>query len=1064
MRSLVRFTLPLLLAAPATALAETPSETLEVIGTAPKAVRPGRPVLTPRPPEFDLKSKVFHFPSGLRVVMQADNTHPIVSVLMIVDHGAGDDPAGRNGTAHFVEHTWFRSVHDDLPPIMTLIQDIGAQFNATTRPDTTDYRTVTSSEFLPLLLRLESRRLTEPYIGMTEEQVEVEREVIRNEWRRRNEQSSSLVFDYLLKSIFPEGHPYHGRETNESLDAIDLKTLTDYFDKHYTPDKTTIIVAGDFQLEDSLNLLLANLEPEILHKDLKPEHILRFPKPGIENPNADDPSHWVYTAVDPADPTKPLPLVQGTPPRIPAKPDPLPPPPPKETQFYKAAVDNRTVLVGWALPGGFRGRDTDMAILANAASSAIYGSLMFRGLLDTDDSKRGLKGPGCFPVPMKVHSVLACAVEVTDQKRYPSPERVAELLVDQLAPLWNPEQVQLQQQYFGQAKNDEIARVLRSVDDVAFHFGGRAEDIGFHFHFSGSARYHSDRMNEVKALDFKAIADLGYEYLKRDRYAVAVVDPIPEKEVDKSASTSSYRGASETDTVAGGEAKVERLTPEEIERSYVRPDLSRLVDKKLANGLRVVVVPHGENPLVEATLVIGGGTAMQPRGMFNYLGTFTANSWDNTSTSRGNDPLMIAGSRTQDGSSVNWSTGVRAPAGNLDGALWFLREEMESTAPDMAYRSAYVKRQRESFFGRIHSRGFHTQDLQQRHLFPENPEYWPTTYEDFQEMSSWRAPDVEATLAQMLQPSNATLMIVGNIDPDEALRLAVDYFAGWQPREGATPGKWERPQAGPAGEGSKVLLFDDPKRTQTQVTRMCRLNTSGIADLQATSVLSNLLFDQVFSNLRVKEGLAYSPGGFASVSPDGSGRLVYSSLAVNVGVGRTVEYFQELTADLESGRVDDAMVNLYKVRRARGYGVEAQSTSQLTDRLGSAIAWEQPWTMLLDAGKHIASVDASTIQKLVAGCNDRSITLLEGPADVIEPQLKEKGIAYEVVDWKKRGEELHASVDPKGFAKREKAKATEEAKKAKAMAEGAAEGDGEAQPDAAPAGDAPPAEGTPAPE
>jgi len=1042
------------LAAAPSALAQTPSDTIEVIGTAPAAARMGRPMLraNPQPPDFELSSKVFHFPSGLRVVMQSDRTHPIVSVLMIVDHGAGDDPPGKNGTAHFVEHTWFRSIHGELPPIMTLIQDIGAQFNATTRPDTTDYRTVTSSEFLPLLLKLESRRLVEPYVGMTQEQVETEREVIRNEWRRRNEQSSSLVFDYLLKSVFPEGHPYHGRETNESLDAIDLKTLTDYFDAHYTPDKTSIIVVGDFSLDDSINLILANFEPQVLHPDLKPEHIKRFPKPGVAEPDPDNPAHWAYTAVDPADPTKPLPLLNPIARRLPLQAPPLPPPPSKEVQRYKAAVDNQTVLVGWAMPGGFRGNDTEMAILGNLATQAVASSLFRRGLLDTDDKKRGLKGPGCFALPMKVHSVMACAVEVTDPKRYPDPRRVADLLIDQLPPIWDPEATTLRQKYFGMARNDEIARVLRSVDDVAFHFGGRAEDIGFHYHFTGSPKFHTERMNEVKNLDLKAVADMGFQYLKRDRAAVAVVDPIPEKDVDKSASTSSYGGASATDTVAGGLNALVALSDEQVRDAYVQPDLSRIVDKKLRNGMRVVILPHSDNPIVEATLVIGGGSSMEPKGLFGFLGTFTRNSWDDTPQVPGNDPLQIGGSHSMSGGSVQWSTGVRAPNGNLDGALWFLREEMESTVPDMSYRKLYLKKQRERFFGGLHQRGYHMSDLRSRHLYPDNQEYWPNTYEDIQARETWKAPTVKQALADMLQPANTTLVIVGNVDPDDGLRLAIDYFAGWEPRPDATVGRAPRPQAGGVVNESKVLLFDNPKRTQTQVTRSCRLNTTGVADLQATSVLSDLVFDKTFSTLRVKEGLAYSPGGFARVSPDGSGSLTFSSLAVNVGVGRTVEFFRDLTEDLESGKADQAMLTTYKTRRARSFGVGSQSTSQMTERLATAIAWEQPWSLLLDAGSHIADVDPDRIKALVAGCNGRAITTLEGPADVIEPQLKEKGIAYELFDWKARGEQLHEAADPKGFAKRQKAKAKAEAKKEKAKAKEQAD-DPSDEPADAPAGE-----------
>ncbi|TVQ91795.1 MAG: insulinase family protein [Deltaproteobacteria bacterium] len=1033
MRTLSYLMLPLLLGLPAVSLAQAPDEVIEVIGDAPSSSRPKKPNMSIRLPDFNLDSQIFDFPTGLRILMQSDRTHPIVSVLMIVDHGAGDDPPGKNGTAHFVEHTWFRSVHGDLPPIMTLIQDIGAQFNATTRPDTTDYRTVASSEFLPLLLRLESKRLTAPYRGMTEDQVETEREVVRNEWRRRNEQSSSLAFDYLLKSVFPEGHPYHGRETNESLDAIDLETLQQYFDDYYTPDKTTLVVVGDFDRMDAFGLILENFDLELLHPDLKPEHIVRVPRPGIDNPDPENPEHYVVTAVDPANPEQPFQLAPFPPPRITEKTEPLPPPPPKGAiAEYKAAVDNRTVLVGWALPGGFRGNDTEMNVLALLASNVVAGSLGQRGLLDTPNKPRGLKDPGCFVLPMKVHSVLACAVEVTDLDRYPKPEKVADILIDQFSILNNQEQSPFLDMNFAEARLETITGVLQSVDDVAQHFGGRAEDIGFHFHQTGSALYHTDRMNEVNRIEMYNVIGMGDEYLKRDRAAIVVVDPIPPTEVDRTAETSSYHGASDADAVNTG--RTTAATDEEIEASYVKPQLGGLVDRKLRNGMRVVIVPHSDAPLVQATLVVGGGSGMEPKGMFSYLSRFTDDAWRSPGSNAGNHALQVASTRTGGATSVNWSSGVRAPAGNLDSALWFLREEMETKSPDMAGRPTYVKRRRESFFRSIHSRSWHMQDMAFKHVYPDDSQKWVTQHDDIERMSEWRKRDVDDALTRMIQPENATLLIVGNVDADEALRLSVDYFAGWEQREGAEVGKMPRSTVGPLNQGHKVLVFDNPKRTQTQVTRSCRLNTSGVRDMQAAAVLSNYIFDQTFTQLRVKEALAYSPGGFASVSPDGSGSMTFSSLAVNIGVGRTLEFFRDLTDKLEKGEADDSALTMYKMRRARSHGVEAQSTRQLTSKLTSALTWEQPWSMLLDAGRDIAKVDAASIQRLVSGCNDRSITTLEGPAEVIEPQLKEKGFDYEIVDWEARGEEVHQAADPKGFAKRQKKKEKAEKKKAKEKA------------------------------
>ena len=161
--------------------------------------RAAKPPFKIEVPPYSLDSQVFYLRSGLTVMFQADHSHPIVSIMSIVDHGSGDDPKGAEGCAHFAEHTWFRSeqtvrvgydevgnpIERKLPSIMDTLQDYGTLMNATTRNDWTDYRTVFSAEYLDLFLQLESRRLKTPYVGVTEEHIETEREVIRNEWRRR---------------------------------------------------------------------------------------------------------------------------------------------------------------------------------------------------------------------------------------------------------------------------------------------------------------------------------------------------------------------------------------------------------------------------------------------------------------------------------------------------------------------------------------------------------------------------------------------------------------------------------------------------------------------------------------------------------------------------------------------------------------------------------------------------------------------------------------------------------------------------------------------------------------
>ena len=153
---------------------------------------------------YEVKSTVFNFPSGLRVVFQEDHTQPIVSATMVIDRGSTADPEGREGIAHLVEHLWFRSKHKDtqgneLPKVWDLLREMGANLNAFTSSDNTTYMTVVPKEQVRALMRLEGLRLREAVAGVTDEVIKVEREVVRNELRMRYENGGGDAFRYLAE-------------------------------------------------------------------------------------------------------------------------------------------------------------------------------------------------------------------------------------------------------------------------------------------------------------------------------------------------------------------------------------------------------------------------------------------------------------------------------------------------------------------------------------------------------------------------------------------------------------------------------------------------------------------------------------------------------------------------------------------------------------------------------------------------------------------------------------------------------------------------------------------------
>lgn len=145
-----------------------------------------------------------------------------------------------------------------------------------------------------------------------------------------------------------------------------------------------------------------------------------------------------------------------------------------------------------------------------------------------------------------------------------------------------------------------------------------------------------------------------------------------------------------------------------------------------------------------------------------------------------------------------------------------------------------------------------------------------------------------------------------------------------------------------------------------------------------------------------------------------------------------VEFTHQAVERVAKGEVPAEEVAAHKLSLANSGGVDAQSVDQVTGYLTSPIRNGKDWSVLTDAGKHIAAVSPDTLDDLVKDCLPHAITILSGPKDVIAPQLDERGYTYEVVDWKAAGDALLWKHDPKAAKKKEKAERKKEAKEAAA--------------------------------
>ncbi len=189
--------------------------------------------------------------NGLRVVLSPDETAPIVAVNLWYDVGSKHEKPGRTGFAHLFEHMMFQgSEHVAKGEHFALVQAAGGTLNATTWLDRTNYFETLPSHELELGLWLESDRLASLLPAMTQEKLDNQREVVKNERRWAVDNQPYGTWDERIQAaLFPEGHPYHHPTIGsmEDLDAASLSDVSAFFAAYYAPNNAVLTVAGDFE-------------------------------------------------------------------------------------------------------------------------------------------------------------------------------------------------------------------------------------------------------------------------------------------------------------------------------------------------------------------------------------------------------------------------------------------------------------------------------------------------------------------------------------------------------------------------------------------------------------------------------------------------------------------------------------------------------------------------------------------------------------------------------------------------------------------------------------------------
>ncbi|WP_235750626.1 M16 family metallopeptidase [Nigerium massiliense] len=195
--------------------------------------------------------------NGLRVIISPDRGAPVVAVNLWYGVGSKNEAPGATGLAHLFEHLMFQgSANVGSGEHLAILQAHGGSANATTWFDRTNYFEAVPTGVLDLALWLEADRLATLPDALTQENLDTQRDVVKEEKRQRYDNVPyGDVIDRLLRLTFPAGHPYAHSTIGsmDDLDQVSTQTAIDFFRTYYAPNNCVLTLAGDIDVREGLS-------------------------------------------------------------------------------------------------------------------------------------------------------------------------------------------------------------------------------------------------------------------------------------------------------------------------------------------------------------------------------------------------------------------------------------------------------------------------------------------------------------------------------------------------------------------------------------------------------------------------------------------------------------------------------------------------------------------------------------------------------------------------------------------------------------------------------------------
>ncbi|MEO6741847.1 MAG: pitrilysin family protein, partial [Chthoniobacteraceae bacterium] len=187
--------------------------------------------------------------NGLRILLLPEKSAPVVTFMVTYHVGSRNEVTGTTGATHLLEHLMFKGTEKFDRSHGTgfdqVLERVGAETNATTWLDRTNYFATVPTNALPLLVEVEADRMRN--LALREDDRRPEMVVVRNEFERGENEPRNALDKELWAAAF-QAHPYHHDTIGwrSDIERVPIEKLRAFYDTFYWPDNATATVIGDF--------------------------------------------------------------------------------------------------------------------------------------------------------------------------------------------------------------------------------------------------------------------------------------------------------------------------------------------------------------------------------------------------------------------------------------------------------------------------------------------------------------------------------------------------------------------------------------------------------------------------------------------------------------------------------------------------------------------------------------------------------------------------------------------------------------------------------------------------